>query len=213
MASPYLSAPRLASVPLQAFNVLTLVVGIGIAWATAPSIASYFAALIGYLTAVLLASLVLVSRERLPVASNHVVALRGRQRTIARMLERIVTGINLSLLIGGLGRIWASSGERADVGPILGTTGAVIGVIAIAVALGLGIPRLFALRRQLGLNDDLKGAPGYFLGGVIYFNREDPAWVVPKRNQVGSTFNFAAAKAWGFLLFLLAGYGLTFFAM
>ena len=35
-----------------------------------------------------------------------------------------------------------------------------------------------------------------WLGGVLYFNREDPALIVEKRFGVGYTLNFAHPAAW-----------------
>jgi uncharacterized membrane protein len=44
--------------------------------------------------------------------------------------------------------------------------------------------------------------------GFVYFNREDPALVVPKRAGLGYSFNFAHPQAWGLIgamIFLAAG--------
>jgi uncharacterized membrane protein len=41
-------------------------------------------------------------------------------------------------------------------------------------------------------------------GGVFYFNRDDPAWLVEKRMGLGWTFNFARATSWLVLAAMLA---------
>ena len=43
----------------------------------------------------------------------------------------------------------------------------------------------------------------YWLLGVIYFNRDDPAILIEKRFGIGYTLNFARPMSWSILLLVL----------
>ncbi|MCL6593761.1 MAG: DUF5808 domain-containing protein [Alicyclobacillus sp.] len=43
----------------------------------------------------------------------------------------------------------------------------------------------------------------YWIGGALYYNPADPAWMVPKRFGIGWTLNFARPAAWLMLLAIL----------
>lgn len=82
---------------------------------------------------------------------------------------------------------------------------------------------IFFIYRTMQINtqlDDLAGTDftfsafsnnGWFGGGAIYYNPNDPALFVEKKIGIGNTINFANKQAKYFLLYALGGGGLLFF--
>ena len=46
-------------------------------------------------------------------------------------------------------------------------------------------------------------------GGMLYYNRDDPALLVPKRTGKGRTLNFARPKAWLIIVGPMVGVGVV----
>ncbi|WP_167859738.1 DUF1648 domain-containing protein [Paenibacillus cymbidii] len=65
-------------------------------------------------------------------------------------------------------------------------------VIVIAGAIGLPI----YLARGKGSVSGAEGEDRYWRGDIFYFNRDNPALLVPKRIGIGSTFNMAHPLSW-----------------
>lgn len=103
-----------------------------------------------------------------------------------------------------------------------GTVGVLLTLVAVAVAvgaIGMGVRYGQNGARVFAGNDDAAGNGGYdgdgdgtmprdddrhWIGGVIYWNRDDPAAIVPKRFGIGWTCNFARPGAWAAIVALLA---------
>lgn len=77
----------------------------------------------------------------------------------------------------------------------------VIGALAIGVIYGQGGARV--LRRMQESNTMLADEDRHWKLGIIYFNPNDPNWVLPARFGVGWTVNFARPVVWGFFLGLV----------
>lgn len=156
----------------------------------------------------IIAVAVAAERPALPEhAPEHYAALQSARRAgLVRMTQTLLFGVNLGLLVLGLG-VAASVTPR----PLLSTGAAVIvGLAVLAVGtlapLGWWIPRLSRLRAAL----DAAGAAelgtrrgGWKLAGVVYFAPDDPAIFVPKRVGIGQTLNLARPAAWAVLLLLV----------
>ncbi|KFJ00954.1 DUF1648 domain-containing protein [Bifidobacterium stellenboschense] len=99
-----------------------------------------------------------------------------------------------------------------------GTVGvllALVAVVAVVGAIGMGVR--YGQNGSRVFDEDDGDAAGdgdgggtmprdddrYWIGGVIYWNRDDPAVIVPKRFGIGWTCNFARPGAWAGIAALL----------
>ena len=131
---------------------------------------------------------------------------RARRFGLVRMTQTLLFGVNIGLLVLGLG-VLASVLPTPPWSTILAVV-AGLAVLAIGVLAPLirWIPRLSALRSAL----DALGAAeigtrraGWKLEGLIYFAPDDPAVFVPKRVGIGQTLNMARGASWAIIALLV----------
>jgi uncharacterized membrane protein len=99
---------------------------------------------------------------------------------------------------------WAPGREAV----LIGLNWALQGVMFVGLA--LYCVRMLRQRRQLralaGPGSLERAAPTEgWIGGMIYYNRQDPSLIVEKRIGIGWTFNFAHPITWLWMALLIAG--------
>lgn len=136
-----------------------------------------------------------------PVASlaRH----RAFQVVMAQVLMVLALGVDVSLLLSSL-RMW---GVRPMYSPLLNVAPVLLATLYAmwaGVRVGQGGSRIAVeqVEQTTGRvhSDDDSG----WMGGAIYFNRSDPAFLVPRRFGVGWTLNFGHPAAWIVLVALFA---------
>jgi uncharacterized membrane protein len=112
---------------------------------------------------------------------------------ISRVL--LAGAYGMALVFGGL-QIVLPLGKVGP-GP---TAFAIVSLVTLFVAASLGFG--WRLRSRAASSREApagRATRGRWVGGFVYFDREDPAVFVPKRLGIGYTLNFARASAWVFL--------------
>lgn len=152
------------------------------------------------------------SSPRLDVEADH--AAERHRRFVAAMARALLalTGcINVTYLFACLSSWGLFRPPRPIMvvlvgGPVLA---GLLALVTVLVHTGQGGSRL----RMPGGGHDRSGAPSgavnrdddrLYRGGLIYFNRDDPALWVPKRFGVGWTVNMARPAAWALIAALAA---------
>ncbi len=136
-----------------------------------------------------------------PVASlaRH----RAFQVVMTQMLVVLAIGVDISLLLGSL-RMWAvgpAYNPMLNVAPVLIVTAYAVWA---GVRVGQGGNRMAAGQAEEATGRVHRDDDAGWIGGAIYFNRSDPAFLVPRRFGVGWTLNFGHPTAWIALVALVA---------
>lgn len=126
---------------------------------------------------------------------------RRALRVTLQMMEpvRLLLAALLSL-VAIQAPLHAARADTAWVGPVVITLAAAIAILAITGAIRAS--------KWQGVWEDqeVAGSANSWKWGVIYSNRANPHFLVPKRLGFGFTFNFAHPRAKVYLLFLLASW-------
>ncbi|MFQ6098096.1 MAG: DUF5808 domain-containing protein, partial [Armatimonadota bacterium] len=147
---------------------------------------------------------------RLPAQRTY--EFRAVREQYMRMWAHCLNGLRLLLVIIFGAIIWASLfgiEKQARGGAPPGMILIWVCTAALFIALGCLISKSLRLRRQMreiggpGLLERNAPTEGW-IGGVIYFNRNDPALWVEKRIGIGWTLNFAHPTAWVMIVLALA---------
>lgn len=193
------------SLPLEMVSLLLIVVTVLALWCAPPSLPPsdrkgvvMMTAMQVYMFVLMLTFLPAIAQSRvwLPEqdTENYLLLREQCTRTVVGILYFVKTGV---MLMFGL-IAWAM---------VLRMNGAMVAVVSVAfnLAMLLGVAlycvRLFQQRKQLRA---LAGPGGmerstdsrHWIGGLIYYNRDDPSLLVEKRIGIGWTFNFAHPTVW-----------------
>jgi len=164
-------------------------------------------------TALIVGLLMLTYRSRPDVdAADALGSTQRYRRFLSAMTRSLLTMLalaNLTVLLSALAiwQVYRLSGFTATVAALPTMVGVVL-VITVALRMGQGGSKLAPAP---GDSEPGSQSPGevnrdddrFWKGGLIYVNRDDPTFLVPKRFGVGWTFNFANPWAWVFLAAVL----------
>jgi hypothetical protein len=200
------------SLPLEMVSLLLIVVTVLALWC-APSLPPsdrkgvvMMTAMQVYLFVLMLTFLPAIAQARvwLPEqdTENYLLLREQYTRTVVGILYFVKIGV---MLMFGL-IAWAM---------VLRMSGAAVTVVSVAfnfvMLLGVALycVRLYQQRKQLRA---LAGPGGmerstdsrHWIGGLIYYNRDDPSLLVEKRVGIGWTFNFAQPIVWAWTALILA---------
>lgn len=139
------------------------------------------------------------SRPQASLEQSH----RFRDRMM-RLLLLLVGAVNLTLLLTAL-VTWGMLPSGPPTPELLVLVPVLAALVIIASALRMGqegvrIPTEATTPTGLSARDDDR----CWKGGMIYWNRADPAVIVPKRFGIGWTFNFGHPISWLVLAVILA---------
>lgn len=163
-------------------------------------------------TALIIGLSVFTFRSRQELSSAHPVASAEQHRAFVRQMTQAVlflaACVNVTMLFGSLA-IWdvlTPTGPRSLLGLGLPILVGVIGITVLTIHTGQAGHKLPA-----GTNGQSSYSSGlvdrdddrYWIGGVFYMNRDDPAFLVQKRFGIGWTFNFGHPGAWVFLAIII----------
>jgi uncharacterized membrane protein len=150
-----------------------------------------------------------------PRSSLHLQTLQRRRWVLATWWSCAFVQVGLglaALLLWGL--LGPATGWPMWVIPLTIVTGVVAPWVVVLATTARRSTGSHAASAVPNVPSSGAGAPGsprvvhrdddrYWKGGALYFNRDDPAWMVPKRFGVGWTLNFAHPGAWLLLLAIL----------
>ena len=127
-----------------------------------------------------------------------------RRRLMVRMIELVVTAVNVSMVIVWLAiPIAAFPGFEPVIGPAVIVT-VILATVGALAPIGLFLPSMMKVQdeiRAIAGTEVLGTRPaGWIWGGTVYYAPEDPALFVPKRVGIGQTLNMARPSAWIFLI-------------
>jgi uncharacterized membrane protein len=124
---------------------------------------------------------------------------------MGRGLYMLAAFTNLSMLFGSL-QLWGllpSNGLTillVTAPVMLG----VLGLVALSIRTGQGGSRIPTGRVETPTGFVNRDDDRFWRGGMVYYNPDDPALMVPKRFGVGWTINFARPAAWIFIAAIVA---------
>lgn len=126
---------------------------------------------------------------------------RGFRLRWSRALLLFAALTNIALLLGALLTWQILPANRPGTFAILLAPEAVIllGALGLAIVTGQGGARMRVARSGAKTGLVHRDDDRYWKGGLIYYNPDDPAFLVEKRFGVGWTINFASKGAWVFL--------------
>lgn len=157
-------------------------------------------------TALIVGISVLTFRSRQELSSEHPAVSAQQHRAFVRQMTQAVlflaACVNVTMLFGSL-TIWdvlTPTGPKSLLGLGLPIIVGVVGITALTIHTGQAGHRLPAAEggHASGMVD--RDDDRYWIGGVFYMNRDDPAFLVQKRFGVGWTFNFGHRGAWVILV-------------
>jgi len=166
--------------------------------------------LLGYLHALLLTLLVGMAQAPVRLPAARVEEYRAVRERYMAMWVQFTNAMRLALLVMFGGIVWASLfgiGRQAKGAAPPGMILVLIGTVGLFALLPWLIVRLYRLRGEMreiagpGSLERTSPTEGW-IGGMIYYNKQDPAIWVERRLGVGWTVNFAQPTAW--LIMLLA---------
>jgi uncharacterized membrane protein len=127
------------------------------------------------------------------------------------MWARFIGVMRLTVFLIFFGIVWASLfgiERQARGGAPPGMILVLVGTVGLFASLPWLLVKAFRLRAEMrriagpGTMESVAPTEGW-IGGMIYYNRNDPALWVEKRIGVGWTLNFAHPVSWAFLAFVI----------
>jgi uncharacterized membrane protein len=174
-------------------------------WAPRSVIAVYVPLLIAFLSCVFMLFL------NITIARTRKIDVSGARATAETHFRNIVILIGLmaqflmaaAFSFAAMFPLRAHLDEMPQIGPVFGPAIAFAGVaIVLSLFVGQGGSRLVPANSEDRPVGD-RTLDRYWILGMFYFNRDDPAWQVEKRFGIGYTLNFARPMSWLFLALTL----------
>lgn len=184
--------------------------GVANGWAP-KSVGSAFSVVIAaaVVTLIIIGSSLLTFRSRQELDVEHPAVSAQQRRVFVRQMAMalcfLAACVNVGMLVVDL-MIWniiAPSSVVARAGliaPLVGVVGAIVVMVRVGQS-GHRIPTDEASEETGLVNRD---DDRYWIAGMIYVNRDDPALLVDKRFGIGWTLNFGHPASWVILLVILA---------
>ncbi|WP_067922668.1 DUF1648 domain-containing protein [Alicyclobacillus shizuokensis] len=174
------------------------------------SFLSVFSPVLMGLGLTLLMGVIIAMTQRAPLRTGSDAQAAGREWaftcTIVRGLWLLAACVN-AVFVGVECILVTGTGHGQGVAMAAGALPLLVVVLLVVVtyrsarkARGQGSVAAFSAAVPAAPHDDDR----FWLAGVIYFNRDDPAVLVPKRFGVGWTLNMARPGAWGLLAAIVA---------